>query len=89
MSDLASELFPFPPAPGFEALEQLARTNPIVYGLYRKHRMGQLDREHFMVACVLALSEESDRMRDELNLLINTTRSSCVFDQLGREPYGN
>ena len=85
MSDLASELFPFPPAPGFEALEQLARTNPIIYELYRKHRLGQLDKEHFMVACVLALAEESDRLRDELNLLISITKSRGDLGLLGRE----
>lgn len=75
MSDLASQLFPFPPAPGMEAIIELARTSPIVYALYRKYQSGVLDWEHCLVACVLALSDESDRLRDELNLLINMTKA--------------
>ena len=79
MSDLASQLFPFPPAPGAEAIIELARTNPVVYALYRKYQSGVLDWEHCLIACVLALAEESNQRRAELELLTNMTKSPGYF----------
>jgi len=79
MSDLASQLFPVPPAPGAEAIIELARTNSTVYALYRRYQTGALDWEHCLIACVLALAEENGRQRDELHLLINMTRGTEFF----------
>jgi len=79
MSDLASQLFPVPPAPGAEAIIELARTNPTVYALYRRYQTGALDWEHCLIACVLALAEENGHLRDELYMLINMTKAPGDF----------
>lgn len=57
----------------------MARTDPVVANALSLFHRGRLDWEHCLIACIVALSEQSQRQREELTLYINMTKAPGQF----------